>query len=121
MNGKETRVIWEEGALNIGDEALVNQITYPVNGLIKADEEDDLSDFFSAKLTENECLNIMEMNVSIEKINFKRISISDNFAVVEASVFDGAKEYGQMYFVVCENGKYKIFDCTLQASSLRIN
>lgn len=121
MNSEESIVIWEEDGKNIGNEALVKQMMFPVNALIKANGDDDLTDLFSNKLTEEECFNIMEMNAEIIKINFKRISIKDNFAVVEASVFDGTKEYGQMYFVVNENGQYRIFDCTLQTSFLRVN
>jgi hypothetical protein len=121
MNDIGSTIIWEEGSIDGGNGALVEQITNPVNGLIKAHEEDDLTDFFSTKLSDDECFNIMEMNVDLIKIDFKRISIKDNFAVVEASVFDGTKEYGQMYFLVNENEQYKIFDCTLQSSFLRIN
>jgi hypothetical protein len=114
-------VLWEEGNVNIGNEALVEQIMFPVNGLVNAGGEDDLTNFFSSKLTESECLDIMEMNVDVEAVHFKRISMKDNFAVVEASVFDGVKEYGQMYFLANENGEYRIFDCTLQAAYLRVN
>ena len=46
----------------------------------------------------------MVMNAEIIRIDFKRISMKENFAVVEASVFDGTKEYGQMYFLVDEEG-----------------
>lgn len=121
MNNKESTIIWEEGNLNVSNEALVEQITYPVNGLINADLEDDLADFFSDKLSDEECLNIMQMNVDVETIHFKRISMRDNFAVVESSVFDGLKEYGQWYFLADEEGLYKIFDCTLQVVELRLN
>ena len=121
MNNKESTVIWEEGGINVANKALVEQIIYPVNGLINANEDNDLTDFFSAKLTEEECFGYMEMNVEIQTIHFKRISIKNNFAVVETSVFDGTKEYGQMYFLVHEQGAYRIFDCTLQAAFLRVN
>ena len=121
MNNKESTVIWEEGGINIGNEALVEQIMFPVNGLINANEEDDLIGFFSSKLTDDECFDIMEMNADVETINFKRISTKENFAAIEASVFNGTQEYGQMYFLVQEQGGYRIFDCTLQIAELRIN
>lgn len=121
MNSKESMVIWKEGSIDVANEALVKQIVFPVNALINANPEDDLIDLFSSKLTEEECFGLMEMNVEVEAINFKCISIKENFAVVEASVFDGIKEYGQVYFLVNENGEYRIFDCTLQAAYLRVN
>ena len=71
-----TKVIWEGSNINTINEALAKEIMCPINTLINAGSEDDITDLFSVKLTEEECLNIMEMNVNVERIDFKRISIS---------------------------------------------
>jgi hypothetical protein len=124
MNDKESKIIWEEqsdGSIYVFSEELVDQVMYPINELIHAGEEDDLTDLFSSKLTEDECFNIMEMNFPIKTIQYRRIIVKDNFAVVESTVFNGLNEYGQWYFLSDENGEYRIFDCTLRDVQLRVN
>jgi hypothetical protein len=112
---QKQQLLWQEldDGYVLDNEETLDHILAPIYTLIEKDHNLNLT--FSLDISKRKRKLLLELTSSVISIKIHRVSLRDNFALVQSTVIvEGGGEQDLWYMLRFEQMHYRIFECILK-------